>query len=222
MIDLKQLSKSDPVKRNVEKGLEAVEHTPLDPPDAYSETTLGKVNFVDFALPIQQLITEHKEMLQKTEDFERALIQFKSNGYMFDSKINEIFSVFFKFFDESISRHNQKEEKTLFPILNRKLISAGEHSVGEHTMTAIDVMEDDHVKFIQLGVLTFNLLGLSTRISDETSRIFVLDTAYENGKELIESLKLHIFREDHTLFPLAHKYISSEEFNEIQLQMNKF
>ncbi len=222
MIDLKQLSKTDPVKRNVEKGLEDVEHTPLDPPDAYSETKLGKINFADFAIPIQQLVTEHKEMLEKIESFEIALIQFKNNGYLFDQKINEIFSVFFKFFDESISKHNHKEEKTLFPVLNQKLILAGEHSVGEHTMTAIDVMEDDHVKFIQLGVLTFNLLGLATRISDDTSRIFVLDTAYENGRELIESLKLHIFREDHTLFPLAHKYISAEEFSQILLQMNKF
>ncbi|MBL7890126.1 MAG: hemerythrin domain-containing protein, partial [Bacteroidia bacterium] len=128
----------------------------------------------------------------------------------------------FKYFDENISKHNHKEEKTLFPILNQKLILAGEHSVGEHTMTAIDVMEDDHVKFIQLGVLTFNFLGLATRISDDASRIFILDTAYENARELIELLKLHIFREDHTLFPLAQKYISSEEFDEIQKMMNKF
>ncbi|MCK6649845.1 MAG: hemerythrin domain-containing protein, partial [Bacteroidia bacterium] len=205
-----------------EKGLEDIEHTPMDPPDAYSDSHLLKGSFSDYAGPIQQLIKEHEAALKKIEDFERAVVQFKENGYKIDNKINEIFGEFFKYFDENISRHNHKEEKTLFPILNQKLILAGEHSVGEHTMTAIDVMEDDHVKFIQLGVLTFNFLGLATRISDDASRIFILDTAYENARELIELLKLHIFREDHTLFPLAQKYISNEEFEEIQKMMDKF
>ncbi|MBK7181672.1 MAG: hemerythrin domain-containing protein [Bacteroidetes bacterium] len=222
MIDLKKLAKTDPVQRNVEKGLEEVEHTPMDPPDAYSASTVGNTTFSDYAKPIQQLINEHKLALEKIEDFERAVVQFKENGYQLDSKINEIFGVFFKYFDENISNHNHKEEKTLFPVLNKKLIEAGEHSVGEHMMTAIDVMEDDHVKFIQLGVLTFNFLGLATRISDIPSRMFIFDTAYENARELIESLKLHIYREDHTLFPLAHKYISKEEFEEIERLMDKF
>lgn len=222
MIDLKKLAKSDPVKRNVEKGLETVEHTPLDPPEAYSKSTVTQVRFEDYQPAIQSLILEHKSALEQIELFEMALIQFKSNGYNVDSKMNEIFGAFFKYFDEQISNHNHKEEKTLFPLLNKKLIEAGEHSSGEKLMTAIDVMEDDHIKFIQLGVLTFNLLGLASRISDREARTFVLDTAYENGRELIEALKLHIYREDYTLFPLAHKYISTNEFNEIMELMKKF
>lgn len=222
MIDLKQLSKSDPVKRNVEKGLENVEHTPLDPPDAYSTKEIAKINFEDFAPAIQQLMNEHKKALEKIEEFERAVIQFKTNGYLIDNKINEKFSDFFKFFDENISVHNHKEEKTLFPLLNKKLVEKGEHSVGEKKMTAIDVMEDDHVKFIQLGVLTFNLIGIATRILDKTARNFILDTAYENARELIELLKLHIFREDATLFPLAQKYLSKEELDSIEKEMKLF
>ena len=137
-----------------------------------------------------------------------------------DNKINEIFSSFFKYFDTELLPHNSKEEKTLFPVLHKKLLEAGEHSKGDHPLTAIDVMEDDHVKFIQLGALTFNFFGLATRIKDETSRIFILDTAYENGRELIELLKLHIFREDYTLFPLAQKYLTKEEFDAIEKEMH--
>ena len=118
--------------------------------------------------------------------------------------------------------HNNKEEKVLFPILHKKLLEAGEHSVGAVPMTAIDVMEDDHVKFIQLGALSFNLLGLATRLKDEASRIFVLDTAYENARELVELLKLHIYREDYTLFPLAQKYLSKEEFESIEKEMHNY
>lgn len=222
MIDLKKLVKTDPVTREVEKGLEEQENSPMDPPDAYSKPTAEKINPEDYAPALKQFMQEHKVCLEKINTFEKALVEYKQNGYKLTQEINSGFSDFFSFFDNNILLHNHKEEKTLFPLLNQKLIAAGEHSVGEHKMTAIDVMEDDHVKFIQLGVLSFNLLGLATRIQDMNSRIFILDTAYENGRELIELLKLHIFREDHTLFPLAQKYLSASELEEVNVELKKF
>jgi hemerythrin-like domain-containing protein len=38
-----------------------------------------------------------------------------------------------------------------------------------------------------------------------------MDVAVNNGLELVELIKLHIFREDHTLFPLAQRLLSPEE-----------
>lgn len=219
MIDLKQLSKSDPVKRNVDKGLEQVEHTPMDPPSAYEQPGKMKVDFENMDKPLQTFVEEHKIAVLQVESFERALVQFKTSGYKVDQKVNEIFATFFKYFDSELLPHNDKEEKTLFPLLNKRLIEAGEHSTGETKLTAIDVMEDDHVKFIQLGTLSFNFFGLATRIKDQGSRMFVLDTAYETARELIELLKLHIYREDYTLFPLAQKYLSKDEFDAIEKEM---
>ncbi len=221
MIDLKKLAKTDPVKRNAEKGLEDSEHSPMDPPSAYEQPGKIDASFESLDKPLQTFVNEHKDAVAQVEEFEKALVQFKTNGYKVDQKINEIFGKFFKYFDEELLEHNRKEEKTLFPILNKKLLEAGEHSKGEHPVTAIDVMEDDHVKFIQLGALSFNLLGLATRIKDEGSRLFILDTACENARELIELLKLHIYREDFTLFPLAQKYLSKEEFEAIEKEMHK-
>lgn len=221
MIDLKKLAKTDPVKRNVEKGLEDVEHTPMDPPSAYEQPGKLKVSFDNLEKPLQEFVDEHKRAVQQIEEFERALVQFKSNGYQVDQKINEVFGNFFKYFDEELLAHNRKEEKVLFPLLNKRLLEAGEHSTGEVPVTAIDVMEDDHVKFIQLGALSFNFLGLATRIKDDVSRMFILDTACENARELIELLKLHIYREDYTLFPLAQKYLTKEEFEAIEIEMHK-
>lgn len=220
MIDLKQLSKSDPVKRNVDKGLEQVEHTPMDPPSAYEQPGKMKVDFENMDKALQTFVEEHKIAVQQVESFERALVQFKTSGYKVDQKVNEIFATFFKYFDSELLPHNDKEEKMLFPLLNKRLIEAGEHSTGETKLTAIDVMEDDHVKFIQLGTLSFNFFGLATRIKDEGSRMFVLDTAYETARELIELLKLHIYREDYTLFPLAQKYLSKDEFDAIEKEMH--
>ena len=223
MIDLKNLAKSDPVTRNVEKekGLEDTEHSPMDPPNAYEQPGKLKVDFESMEKPLLTFVDEHKNALTHIENFEKALVEFKSNGFNVDNKINEVFGDFFKFFDNELLPHNHKEEKVLFPLLNKRLIEAGEHSVGEKPITAIDIMEDDHVKFIQLGALTFNFLGLATRLRDDSSRIFVLDTAYENGRELIELLKLHIYREDYTLFPLAQKYLTKEEFEVIEIEMQK-
>ncbi|MEZ5109831.1 MAG: hypothetical protein R2829_12795 [Bacteroidia bacterium] len=120
--------------------------------------------------------------------------------------------------------HNSKEEKELFPLLHKRLIEIGEHGVGKNPPTAIDVMEDDHIKFIQLGALTFNFLVWLHGLKDETHQecLVVLDTAYENGRELIELLKLHIYREDYTLFPLAQKHITKEEFVAIEKEMSKY
>lgn len=220
-MDFKTLQKNDPVVKQQEKGLEQQEDSPMDPPLADEGTPVEGVDMANLNPAIQTFMEEHQNVLKVIEAFEKGIVAYKTNGYQLTKEINTSFGAFFKCLDENILPHNQKEEKTLFPVLAKKLIAAGEHSRGEKTMTAIDVMEDDHVKFIQLGALAFNLLGLATRINDKVSRIFVLDTAYETSRELIELLKLHIYREDVTLFPLAQKYISESEFTEIKKEMDR-
>jgi hemerythrin-like domain-containing protein len=220
-LSLKDLAKTDPIKRNVEKGLEQVENSPMDPPSAYANENSLMMDKEISEKSIKIFKEEHTLALEVIEKFEIALIQFKENGYRFNTKINEDFKVFFDFLDNNLFPHNNKEEKALFPILHKRLIEAGEHSTGNKPRTAIDVMEDDHVKFIQLGVLTFNFLGLASRLKDDNSRMFVYDTAYENGRELVELLKLHIYREDHVLFPLAQKHLSRADFDQIELEMDK-
>ena len=221
-LDLKSLQKADPVKKQTDKGLDNQEDSPMDPPNAYEEPGKVDIQKEEMDASIKIFMDEHREVLKVVEEFEKGIIAYKTNGYNLTKVINESFSNFFKSFDEDLLPHNRKEEKILFPILNKKLIQAGEHSKGVKQVTAIDVMEDDHVKFIQLGALAFNLLGLATRMADERSRIFVLDTAYETSRELVELIKLHIYREDETLFPLAQQYISKEEFKALQEEMEKF
>ena len=98
-------------------------------------------------------------------------------------------------------------------MLHKRLIESGEHGEGANPTTAVDMMEDDHIKFIQLGALAFNMLGLAARLPDPNSRRFTYDVAYDNSRELIEMLRLHIFREDSVLFPLAHGLITFEEMD---------
>lgn len=222
MIDLKNVKQTDPVKKQEVKGLDQLEHTPMDPPSAYENPVTDKIEPASYHQVITQLMDEHKVALQQLESFEAALTQFKSNGYKLDVEINKRFSDFFKYYDDKLLKHNEKEDKVLFPLLHQRLIESGEHSVSENPMTAIDIMEDDHVKFIQLGTITFNMLGVATRLQDINSRNFVFDVAFENGRELIELLKLHIYREDQTLFPLAQKLITDQEFEPMIKALKKY
>lgn len=217
MIDMKKAKNDDPLQRNVEHGLDEMNGcTPFDPPDVKDKylSMDGK------ELPgiISQLMEEHKFAISNLDLFEGVLIKFRTNNYVMTDEVNNIFSHFFRYFDEHLLSHNEKEDKVLFPILEKKLLESGEHSTAEIPTTAIDVMQDDHVRIIQLGSIVFNVFGLATRIPDPESRIFVNESAYHSARELIELLKLHIFREDATLFPLAVKLISTDEF-ELMLPM---
>jgi hemerythrin-like domain-containing protein len=204
------------LKRSIEKGLEESENSPMDPPDALSEEHTLKNKNEKFEPLLQLFADEHQAALEKIQLFENAVTEFKNLDYKYSEKINRTFGEFFEFFDQKLLIHNAKEEKSLFPLLHQRLIESGEHSGEAKPVTGVDIMEDDHVKFIQLGALTFNLLGLATRLPDETSRMIVNDVAYHNARELIEILRLHIFREDNTLFPLAQSLISPEEFESLE------
>ena len=58
-----------------------------------------------------------------------------------------------------------------------------------------------------------NFLGVAGHLPDERSRQILIGAAAAQGKDLIEKLRLHIYREDEVLFALAHNLISTEEFD---------
>ncbi|MDA9564159.1 hemerythrin domain-containing protein [Flavobacteriales bacterium] len=218
----KKLKADDPLMRNTNKELEVSEHSPMDPPEAYDAeaASVDGMKYKDLHQSLQVMMDEHKQLIDELNRFETALAKFHESTYVFSQEVHDQFNRFFLFFDDCILPHNRQEERVLFPILHKKLIEDGEHGVGKKIETAVDIMEDDHVKFIQLASLTFNLLGLASRLPDLASRAMTFDIAYHNGKELAELIRLHIFREDHTVFPLAQKLLSPDEFNQLLLEMH--
>ncbi len=59
-------------------------------------------------------------------------------------------------------------------------------------------------------------MGISSRLKDPVSNALLIDTAIEQGLALVELLRLHIFREDNVVFPLAHKYLTENDFDKIR------
>ncbi|MCF8258356.1 MAG: hemerythrin domain-containing protein [Flavobacteriales bacterium] len=209
----RKLKEEDPIIRNADKNADSEGVSPMDPPEAYNVQGMHPVAETDRHPLIALYMKEHVAALAVTDGFEKAVNAFKESGYRLNDEVNDGFRAFFDFFDSSLLDHNRREEAQLFGLLHQRLLESGEHSDSPNPTTAVDVMEDDHVKFIQLGALAFNLLGLAARLPDHGSRMFTYGVACDNARELIELLRLHLFREDNVLFPLAQKLIGREELD---------
>lgn len=222
MFDFKKLQETDPLKRMVEKQTEQEEFSPMNPPDAYSPPAGETIPYENLPPFLQKFVDEHRRCLSELEAFEGVLSLLQQQGLKPDQAVDAGLRRFFSFLDESILRHTLKEEKILFPALQERLLEKGEHSKGRYPKTAVDMLEDDHIKTMQLAAVTFNFLGLAARLPDAPSRAITLDAALEQGKELVELLRLHIFREDNVVFPLAVKHIAENEFRELEAALAKF
>jgi hemerythrin-like domain-containing protein len=222
MLDLKKINNQDPLRRMVDKELGLEEYSPMDPPDAYAPPTVDAIPYEDMHGCLQKFIDEHTQAKKELEAFEKSLITFKQSGWQRDKDIERNFSSFFAYLDNQMIKHHLKEEKVLFPLLQKRLLEHEEHSKGKFPKTAIDMLEDDHLKIIQHLTLMFNFISLATRLPDLASRALTFDVAAEQGFMLIELLKLHIFREENVVFPKANKYISAAEFDEMLIQIEAY
>jgi len=200
---------------NAEMNITEGEASPFSPPEAYKPPKIDEeIPYEDLHSFLQTLKDEHEEFSKEVTKFEETLLLIE--GGQVDREIDKKLRVFFEYFDEDIRVHNLKEEKALFPIISEKMDADGNHSKGIDNFNAIDVLEDEHSQFIQLAAVVFNLFALFSRIPDEKSRIIILDTALTKAKELVELLKVHIYREDTIIFTYAHNNLSSEEFAYIE------
>jgi len=189
--------------------------SPYAPPEAYNppsqEEEIPYENMHPF---FQELIDEHNAYTKELNVFEATIAMIESGKV--DREVNDRLVQFFTYFDEKIISHNLEEEKYLFTRIAKKMKENGEHSQADKEFTVIDVLEDDHVKSIQMAAVTFNMFALFSRIPDEKSRFIILDVALNQAKELLELLKVHIYREDTIIFPYAQKNFTNEELTEIQ------
>jgi len=211
----KNIASIDPLNRFVEKEKEMEESSPMNPPDAFTPSTVDQVNYEDMNPFLQKLMDEHKVFTEVLNNFESAMIDWKKNNWIFNDDISKNFKNLFEFLDTNTPVHNSKEEKRLFPLLHKRLIETGEHSTTNPPKTAVDIMEDEHIKVAQSGALCLNLLGLGSRLEDKKSKEITFEQAFIQGMAIVETMRLHIFREDETLFPLVMKLISKEELEQM-------
>ncbi len=185
--------------------------SPYSPPDAYNPPKVDdEVPYEELHPFLQNLTDEHKEVLDRLTEFEETLVMMEQGKV--DREIDKRLQKFFEYFDEELRTHNLREEKIFFRILSEKMNKDGDHSKGMDEFNSIDVLEDEHAKFLQMAAVTFNLFALFSRIPDERSRIIVLDAAITESRSFAELLRVHIFREETIIFTYAHRNFSDEEF----------
>ena len=189
--------------------------SPYAPPEAYNPPSKEEeIPYEDMHPFLQEFIDEHNAYTKELNAFEATIALIE--GGRVDKEIDERLRQFFTYFDEHIVSHNQEEEKYLFPRIAKKMTEAGEHSKADENFNVIDILEDDHVKSMQIAAVAFNMFALFSRIPDERSRYIILDVALNQAKELLEILKVHIYREDTIIFTYAQRNFTNEELTEIQ------
>jgi len=209
------LKRADPIGKQPLHGLAALEGlSPMDPPDAYAPPHIEPVAVKDMHPFLQHLVAEHVPFLRELDAFEETIQGIQKQGYtkVADAQLRH----FLNFFDEHFIAHHRHEEAELFPLLKRRLLEVGEHGSGPDPQTPVDLMQDEHLKAIQLAAVVLNFLGLAFRFPDQQTRLIVLDAALEQARFLVELLRLHVFREDNMIFPLAHQLISPVELERLQ------
>lgn len=212
---------NDYVKRLVEKDSNSETlYSPMAPPEAYQPPPIDGVSFDDLHSVLQYFMIEHKTTLKKLEDLESVLLEIKKEGI--NKERNKRLGDFFSYLDENIVMHNLKEQRALFPLIHDRMLENGEHGIGPVRDTAVDMLENDHIKMMELATLTFSLMGVASRLTDPVSNALLTDTAIEQGLSLVEMLRLHIFREDNVVFPLAHKYMTKKDFEDVAAKMKKY
>jgi len=217
-VHLRVLNQTEPITRSVEKGDHEEGMSPYDPPEAYEPPGAGQsVPYDEMHPMLQALRDDHQACIAEMDRFDKALDENERNE---DSvALGRAFKSFFEFVETEVLAHNRREETVLFPLLATRLIEDGECSTARAPITAVDALEEDHIRLLQASTLALNFLALAEHLADEKSRAYVVNTAIRTAKGFVKLLRLHIFREDNIVLSLAHKLISAEEFDDMLARM---
>lgn len=216
-MEWRKLQRIDPLVRQAERGEDAgAGLSPMDPPDAYAPPGLAPVPVAELHPFLGKLGSRHGPLKQEIAAFEETILSIRKTGYtrQADARLKQ----FFHFFDGEFASHNRRDMAALFALLHQRLMEHGEHSKAEFPTTAVDLMQDEYAKALQLAAVIVNFLALAFRLPDERSRLVVLDAALEESKNLVELLRLLLFRVENVVFSLAHRLISAAELDQMQLR----
>lgn len=185
----------------------------MDPPDAYAPPSLDRIDRADWHPFLKRLGEEHEVLSRILDDAEEAILSVATAG--FSEQVQHRLIGLCEALDRDFIPHSRREEAALFPLLHQRLIEAGEHSSSESPTTAVSVMLDEHLKVVQLATVVSNYLRLSPCLPDRTSMLILRDAALRHAWILVESLQLHIFREDNIVFPAAQRLLDGSEMDRI-------
>jgi iron-sulfur cluster repair protein YtfE (RIC family) len=152
--------------------------------------------------PIAQLLQEHNEALLQLKNLNKAVQAFAVDGY--SAKQFRIIKAALKFIEEEVSVHNLREERALFPVLER------------YVEGPTRIMRQDH-RNLRRGFL--RLSGAIRQVNEKRDSFSAIRKLREIANDVVQQFVNHIHKENYILFPLVQKLLTKEELREIAKKM---
>lgn len=143
---------------------------------------------------IEELKSDHQNILAHLDDLEKAINQSKISY----ARVEEFLS-FTEIFAEP---HHQKEERVLFPALEKKGIPNEGGPIG--TMLLEHAAKREYLAKMREALQENNKSKLK-----------------ENTQAMISLLRDHIYKEDNILYPCAQDVLTKEELSKLASQCQK-
>lgn len=212
MMKLKLNVLEDPVHRQPDHGASHGALSPMDPPQAYQPPGVETIPEGGLHPFLGRLGGEHARLGEALDRVESVLQKVKTDGFNEESD-REVMR-FLETFDRDFVPHSREEEAVLFPLLHDRLIADGEHSKGGETVTTpVDIMRKEHQDAAQLAAVALNFIRLGLTLRDEASALTVVKAGLHAMDNLVELLRLHMFREDNIVFASAQRLLSKAELD---------
>ena len=148
--------------------------------------------------PIEILVKEHNEGLKRLAELSNAAEYIDRHGFAFEAYTQIAGAI--RFINSEIRNHNEKEEKYLFPLIERHVHGPAHAMHNEHRelwrlfSRLLESVED--VEEGRIYATTIKELVLSSRL-------------------IVDLLTEHIRKENNVLFPMAKQVLTNDEYEQL-------
>jgi len=152
--------------------------------------------------PIAVFLQEHETALVQLQILKRSASEIKKKGYS-EKTFRQLLKAT-EFVDEEVRVHNGKEEKALFPVVEK-------YVDGPTT-----VLREDHVKMARIyKKLHYSIEVLTENHDDKTARAELGEAA----EAIVHLMVNHIHKENQILFPLVKRFLTKEQLRKVAQRM---
>ena len=152
--------------------------------------------------PIAELMQEHNDTLLQLKLLNKAVRAFRQDG--FSAKQFRQIHLALRFIEEEVSIHNHKEERALFPVLER------------YVDGPTKAMRNDH-KQLKRGFLL--LSGAIREVNKNRDSFKAIKKLSTIAQEVVQLFVNHIHKENYILFPLVQRFLTKDELREVARKM---
>ncbi len=152
--------------------------------------------------PIAVFLKEHDTALIQLRVLKRSAAEIHKKGFS-EKTFRQLLKAV-EFVDEEVRVHNGKEEKALFPVVER------------YVDGPTNVLREDHLKMARIyKKLHYSIELLKENHEDKVARQELAEAA----EAIVQLMVNHIHKENQILFPLVKRFFTKEELRKVAERM---